>query len=71
MGRVQPTRRKRWLGERRRQRAGPREPSMVSDPLNGRLVVLGGAGDVLAFDATAREWTVLLEPSKVQPTPTP
>jgi len=46
--------------------------SMVSDPLNGRLVVPGGAGGaVLAFDATTREWTVLLEPSTVQPTPTP
>jgi hypothetical protein len=46
--------------------------SMVSDPVNGRLVVLGGTrGAVLAFDATTREWTVLLEPSEVQPTPTP
>jgi hypothetical protein len=46
--------------------------SMVSDPLNGRLVVPGDAGGaVLAFDATIREWTVLLEPSKVLPTATP
>ena len=46
--------------------------SMVSDPVNGRLIVLGGTGGaVLAFDATTREWAVLLEPSKVQPTPTP
>jgi hypothetical protein len=46
--------------------------SMVSDPVNGRLVILGGTrGAVLAFDATTREWTVLLEPSEVQPTPTP
>jgi hypothetical protein len=46
--------------------------SMVSDPVNGRLVVLGGTGGaILAFDATTREWTVLLDPSRAQPTPTP
>lgn len=46
--------------------------SMAFDPVNGRLVVPGGAqGTVLAFDATTREWTVLLEPSKAQPAPTP
>jgi hypothetical protein len=46
--------------------------SLVSDPVNGRLIVLGGTGGAaLAFDATTREWAVLLEPSKVQPTPTP
>jgi hypothetical protein len=46
--------------------------SMVSDPVNGRLVVLGGMGGaILAFDATTREWTVLLDPSRAQPTPTP
>jgi hypothetical protein len=46
--------------------------SIVSDPVNGRLVVPGGVGGaVLAFDATTREWTVLLEPSKGQPTPSP
>jgi len=53
--------------------------SMVYDPVNRRLVVLAGdfAGDgdpvdaVLAFDTTTREWTVLLEPSKVQPSPSP
>jgi phage baseplate assembly protein gpV len=44
---------------------------MVSDPVNGRLVVLGDVDAVLAFDATTRGWTVLLEPSKVQPRPTP
>lgn len=43
--------------------------------MSGRLVVLGGVEGavdvVLAFDATTREWTVLLEPSKVQPMPSP
>jgi hypothetical protein len=43
--------------------------SMVSDPVNGRLVVLGGTGGaVLAFDATTREWTVLLEPQPASST---
>lgn len=42
--------------------------SMVWDPLNGRLVVPGGAGGtVLAFDSTTREWTVLLERSESGP----
>ena len=46
--------------------------SMVSDPVNGRLVVLGGTGGaILAFDATTRGWTVLLDPSRAQPTPAP
>ena len=46
--------------------------SMVSDPVNGRLVVLGGTGGaILAFQETTREWTVLLDPSRAQPTPTP
>jgi phage baseplate assembly protein gpV len=44
---------------------------MVFDPVNGRLVVLGDIDAVVAFDATTRAWTVLLEPGKVQPTPTP
>jgi hypothetical protein len=50
--------------------------SMVYDPLNRRLVGLGRGvvvdqGGVVAFDLVAREWTILLEPSKVQPTPIP
>jgi hypothetical protein len=49
---------------------------MVYDPLNRRLVGLGRGvvvdqGGVVAFDLVAREWTILLEPSKVQPTPIP
>jgi hypothetical protein len=46
--------------------------SMVSDPVNGRLVVLGGTGGaILAFDATTHEWTALLDPSRTQSTPSP
>ena len=55
--------------------------SMVYDPVNERLVVYGGhvhtgaespgwwgpSDDVLAFDTRTREWTVLLEESKGQP----
>ena len=46
--------------------------SMVYDPVNGRLVVFPGGLDgtvnsVLAFDATTREWTVLLESSTERP----
>lgn len=57
-------------------------PSMVYDPVNGRLVVYGGqyrtsdpnnlwvqADDVLAFDPATRQWTVLLEASEVRPIP--
>jgi hypothetical protein len=52
---------------------------MVYDPVNRRLVVLAGDFDgdpdpveaVLAFDTTTREWTVLLEPSRVPPSPSP
>lgn len=44
--------------------------SMASDPVNGRLVVLGGAGGaVLSFDTTTLAWTVLLEPSELQAAP--
>lgn len=44
--------------------------SMVSDPLNGRLIVPSDAGGaLLAFDATTRQWTVLLEPSERSPAP--
>ena len=50
---------------------------MVYDPVNGgssapdrdRDVI--GSADVVAFDLVTREWTVLLEPSRGQPTPSP
>ena len=42
---------------------------MVYDPVNRRLVGLGGGaiveqGGVVAFDLVTRQWTVLLEPSE-------
>jgi len=52
--------------------------SMVSDPVNERLVVLpdsweswetGTSAGVVAVDLVTREWTVLLEPGKGQATP--
>ena len=43
--------------------------TMVYDPTNRRLIVIGGigggfgvSGDLVAFDLVTREWTVLLEP---------
>jgi hypothetical protein len=53
---------------------------MLYDSVNERLVVYGGSvytsaegwidpDGLLAFDTRAREWTVLLEPSKGQPAP--
>ena len=54
--------------------------SMAYDPVNQRLVVYTGelsgrddaVGDaVLAFDTMTREWTLLVGPAEVQPTPTP
>jgi hypothetical protein len=48
--------------------------SMVYDPVNGRLIVFPGGLDfpgdsVLAFDATTRAWTILLEASDVPRAP--
>lgn len=53
---------------------------MVYDPVNERLIIYGGfvasaegpvdPDDVLAVDTQAGVWTVLLEPSDAQPTPT-
>jgi hypothetical protein len=53
---------------------GREASSMVYDPVNGRLVVFPGGLDfpvdsVLAFDATTRAWTVLLEASEVPRAP--
>jgi hypothetical protein len=41
----------------------------VYDPVNGRLVVPGSSGEMTALDTQTRTWTVLLEPTDGQSSP--
>ena len=46
-------------------------PPTVYDPVNERLVAYGDSGQVVAFNPRTGDWTILLEPSPGEPSPSP